>query len=347
MLSGVLFSSARAQTLEQVQVNSNGGNATDPFPDDLFVQVTSPPEYERGCCLDSNSGEWEGPPYESEQGGLGSTCKLGWGVNFTDDSTSADDAARGSLVHGWPEIESGAVQIPHYQDNQIVEEITGYFVLTHDLSEDSAYHEAAVSFPLGRGVYATARFTTLSPSSDEAGGSFGAYKVKGTETPSEWNYEQINLAMDTVAIVGSLPKYGTNESDEYTGTPSADSFFLGGGDDRADGAEGDDLLAGQAGNDTLIGGSGNDKAKGGAGNDKLYGDAAPGGQAQANRRGLAAAQEEVGNDLLSGGAGNDKLIGGPGMDKLNGGPGTDTCFFDSKKELKRATSCEHKKQRNL
>lgn len=347
LLAGILFAPAEAQVLEQVQVNSNGGNPTDPFPDDLFVQVTSPSEYQRGCCLDSNSGEWVGPEYESEQGGLGSTCTMDWGVTFDADATSAEDAARAKLGHGWSEIESGAVQIPHYQDGEIVEEITGFFILTHELAEDFAYYEASVSFPLGRGVYATAEFVTLSPSSDEAGGSYGAYKVKGTETPSEWNYEQIHIAMDTVALAGSLPKYGTNESDDYTGTGSDDSFFLGGGDDRANGMEGDDTLSGQAGNDTLIGGADNDKVKGGAGDDRLYGDSGPEGEATPGRANLAAAQEPIvyaGNDVLSGGGGNDRLDGGPRTDVLKGGPGIDTCIFDSKKELKRATSCEKKKR---
>ncbi len=40
------------------------GNEGVVFSQALGVTFTSPPDYRRGCCYDSNSGEWLGPKYE-------------------------------------------------------------------------------------------------------------------------------------------------------------------------------------------------------------------------------------------------------------------------------------------
>jgi len=83
----------------------------------------------------------------------------------------------------------------------------------------------------------------------------------------------------------SLVPIPTAAADNLMGTPNADTFYGGAGNDRLNGADGDDLLHGDADADTLVGG---------AGNDALFGD--------------------DGNDMLDGGGGADTLYGGLGDD---------------------------------
>ncbi|MEA2447964.1 MAG: hypothetical protein QOK47_1601 [Actinomycetota bacterium] len=350
LLLGVLPAApAFADVVEQVQVKGNGGNPTDGFPEDLFVQVTSPPDYNRGCCQDSNSGEWVGPNYEaSGDSSLSGPTTIDWRVGTEATPTSIEQAARDALTFDeWPEVEAGAISVPRYENDQVVEQIDAYFIVTHDDTKDSAYYEGAVAWYLGRDVYGSAEFALLRPSSDSAG-SFGEYQVNGTKA-SDWQNETVHTAIANVAVVGPLPKYGSDGDDDIEGSENNDVIYLGGGNDKADGDEGDDKLAGQGGNDTVAGGPGNDRVSGNAGNDKLYGDLSPGEEQRAARFSAMQAEESndvlnggAGNDLAGGGAGADKLIGGPGTDVLQGGPGKDTCVFDSKKEAQRSTSCEKK-----
>jgi Ca2+-binding RTX toxin-like protein len=90
-------------------------------------------------------------------------------------------------------------------------------------------------------------------------------------------------------------RFGSSESDTFSGDFDADRLFGLGGDDQLDGNRGADYLEGGAGNDVLQGGPQDDALVGGAG-----------------------------NDFLLGGPENDVLVGGPGADRLEGGPGNDT-----------------------
>jgi Ca2+-binding RTX toxin-like protein len=257
------------------------------------------------------------------------------------------------MVHGWPDAETYAKTVLRSENGEEVEEIDAFVLITHEQSTNSAYYEGAVAFYLGNDVYAAARFGLLSPSSDEAGGSYGKYYVHDNVPPSQWNNDSLHRAIDGVFLEGSLPKYGTSGDDEVEGSESDDVILLGDGNDVADGDEGDDRLNGQGGNDIVAGGPGRDRVLGGSGNDKLYGDTAP-GEAAVGRTALRAAEADTAsNDVLSGGPGSDvadggegadKLIGGAGLDVLKGGPGTDTCVFDSAKEIRKSSSCEHKKR---
>lgn len=148
--------------------------------------------------------------------------------------------------------------------------------------------------------------------------------------------------------------YGTGGDDTGKGTGGVDLFYGGAGDDTYDGgggndgvwgAEGQDELGGGTGadlldgggdGDSLVGGDGKDNLKGGDGNDELVGDGP-------NSVGMVGAERYLAGswvDSLLGGAGRDRLNGGPGLDILNGGPGTDTCVVESRREKRRAKSCE-------
>jgi Ca2+-binding RTX toxin-like protein len=100
--------------------------------------------------------------------------------------------------------------------------------------------------------------------------------------------------------------YGSG-NDNVTGTSSADTFYMGFGDDRASMGGGNDRVYGQDGNDNLRGGVGNDRVAGDLGNDYVYG--------------------ETGNDVLFGGEGTDRLYGGDGADNLSGNIGNDALYL--------------------
>lgn len=87
---------------------------------------------------------------------------------------------------------------------------------------------------------------------------------------------------------------GTERDDSRFGTNNADTFYLKGGDDYAEGEGGDDVMHGGDGRDTLHGVGGDDTLYGEGGSDMLIGDA--------------------GRDVLIGGAGGDSLYGKGGGD---------------------------------
>jgi len=331
--------SAFAQVADDVKVA--GSAATGGFPEDLFVRVVSPPEYVRGCCQDGTSGEWLGPDYQTSDGETVGPSAIEWSVIFDDEATSPAMAARRDQFQGWPEVESAAIQVKRYENDQVVQELPGHFIVSKNDAPDAADYEASVAVELGGGVFAAAGFTVIDP-------AYNDLKVKRTIPADKWNSDQIHIAINSMALIGPLPTFGTEGDDEVQGTNKDDVIVLGKGNDKSNGDDGNDKLNGQAGNDIVEGGLGNDRVVGGAGNDKLYGDNALGSGGGAARR-YTAAQDlnDVvlgggGKDLVSGGGGNDRLVGGPGLDVIKGGPGTDTCVFDRKEELKKSSECEKK-----
>ncbi|RME15833.1 MAG: calcium-binding protein, partial [Alphaproteobacteria bacterium] len=136
---------------------------------------------------------------------------------------------------------------------------------------------------------------------------------------------------------------GTDGTDSYVGTTMADTFHLGGGNDKAWGGagldrlfgeagkdrlfgeEGDDQMVGGGAGDALFGGAGDDTMRGGAGNDRLS--AGDGNDSLEGGGGADRLSGGAGNDTLTGGAGRDTLIGGAGSDRLVGGGGVDRFVF--------------------
>ena len=147
-----------------------------------------------------------------------------------------------------------------------------------------------------------------------------------------------DIAMMAQSITATHRTFvGTDRSETFTVTSSADVVLAGGGNDRimssASYALADDsesltltgnlaltgtgnnaanslrgngaanVLSGRGGDDLLYGEGGNDTLWGGDGNDTLYG--------------------QAGNDTMFGGAGADTLNGSNGIDRLDGGSGND------------------------
>ncbi len=111
--------------------------------------------------------------------------------------------------------------------------------------------------------------------------------------------------------------FGSNDTDDLTGTSGADNFTglgenqdtvsAGAGDDSLYGGLGDDSLDGGADNDIIMGDDGRDHLAGGTGDDSITGDA--------------------GNDTINGNDGNDTIDGGDGDDLIyvnSGASGTDS-----------------------
>ena len=318
LLIALPHSVAAAVEIETVQLKGIIGNPTDWLPDDLLVRITSPDGYaDAPCCHDSNSGEWSGPTYQGP-GGSG-TASIIYAVTAEAEATSLEESILANLTHDYPVIDQGPVGIPHIRNGMEVERIEGLWMLTRcTFDSECAQYESAVAFPLTEDLHVVVHFSLLSPSSS----SDFVNGVPGTE----FNEAMAREAVGLVELVGDLPVLGLASDDFLEGTVTNDTVSGGGGDDEEHGGLGNDTLNGQGGNDILDGGPGDDVASGGSGNDGLFGDG--------------------GRDFLSGGAGNDRLGGGPGLDRINGGGGRDTCFFDSKREQRKAKSCEVRKIKN-
>jgi hypothetical protein len=193
---------ALGQVTDRVQVGVAGRNVTRGFSPALFVQVASPPDYAKGCCYDGDSGQWVGPRYQTQTGNLGGDSSIDWGVAFESRFATAEAAARGKLIHGYPDVASGATTVPHLVGGRNVGSIPAFMVLTAE-GGNSARHEGALAFPLGRRVYAIARFAVFNPSSVSAA-PFGDYTVKGV-LASTWNRDQATTALAGIALEGNLP----------------------------------------------------------------------------------------------------------------------------------------------
>ena len=131
-------------------------------------------------------------------------------------------------------------------------------------------------------------------------------------------------------------------NDHVTGTPRAESFALGAGDDIVNAGAGDDAIDGGSGNDVLRGGHGNDAIAGGDGSDTATYDertqgeplvimlATPGGDGAAGESDTLAGVENVvggaSNDVIIGDDGANALIGGPGLDSIDGRGGADAIY---------------------
>jgi Ca2+-binding RTX toxin-like protein len=112
--------------------------------------------------------------------------------------------------------------------------------------------------------------------------------------------------------------FGGGGNDFIDGSVGDDELHGGDGNDVLLGRDGADKLFGDAGNDTLSGGVGNDQMFGGDGDDTMFGDerTAPGPETV-----LAAGQTD--DDYMEGGKGNDTMYGGAGVDHMIGDSSSD------------------------
>ena len=234
-------------------------------------------------------------------------------------------------------------------------EFTAFWINDHDVD---GLNEAWQSSTSGS-VFGAPHELSVDAAGDEPDKAHGDRNDAG-ETVAGWSrfVEGDNArAQVTPVAEGEPPASGTDGNDDLEGTSDDDIVHLMGGDDTYNGNAGNDSVYGEIGNDklaggagrdlldggantdTLTGGDGEDTLKGGGGNDVLTGDGANSiARADGTEGRYFAAAGGV--DVLLGGGGRDRLTGGIGLDRLNGGPGKDVCIVDSRKEKRRAQSCE-------
>ena len=199
---------ARAQVEDRITLRGQSGNPTDHYSPALAIVAVSPPEYERGCCYDSNGGEWTGPRYQATgQPSLGANSSYDWSVGVAVREGGTRAALIANLVQDWPVVSEGRQQVKHRVGGRAVGTVGGYWVLTRSPfgGADDARMEAAVGFSLCDGNTAYARFSLLIPSGDSAGGStgFGEYLING-KSPTVWNAEKGMQSIRGIRFEGNL-----------------------------------------------------------------------------------------------------------------------------------------------
>lgn len=194
---------------DRIGLRGQSGNPTDHYSPALAVVVASPPEYRRGCCYDSNGGEWVGPRYQATgRASLGADSKYDWTVGVAVKAGATRKALLDSLTHDWPVVAEGTRQVPHRVGGRAAGTIAGYWVLTRSTfyGAEDAQMEAAIGVPLCDGNTAYAKFGLLLPSGDSAGGAqgFGDYLING-KRPTVWNAEKAMQAVRGIRLEGNRP----------------------------------------------------------------------------------------------------------------------------------------------
>ena len=192
---------ATAATTDRVQVGREGQNATAGYPLGLFTSVTLLPDYRALGRFDGESRNWEGPSYSD--GSLGGKSTLDWQVTFEPAGSAAAAAAKG-LTHAWPVAERPRVRIPHRVGRRSVGSIPAVALLTKAPGDNNAQYESVLAFPLCRGLFATAKFSLLSPVSEYGGDPADPFLIKGVPT-KQWNHDRALAALGQVALEGYLP----------------------------------------------------------------------------------------------------------------------------------------------
>ncbi len=186
---------AAANGIERIPVRAAGPTA---FAPGLTLALTSPPRYASGPRA-PESGRWIGPRYDSvSTPGLGGNAAIDWSVALDTSSKTTDAAALAATTLGFPEDQRGGIAIPHIVGKTQVGTILGFYVLEVAWNTpDSARAEAAVAFPLAKGVYATARFALLEPPSDD-------FRIEGGVSPTSWNRGQAFIAAASFRVEGNF-----------------------------------------------------------------------------------------------------------------------------------------------
>ena len=217
---------AAATSVERVRVAGPGVTAA--FPRGVSLELSSPPEYQRGSVSsDRTSGRWLGPQYWAS----GDTSKRGtssirWSVDFEGRAGPAQAVALAGPRHGWPLDKKDPIAVPHLVGKRIVGTILGYYTITRAPAPNDASFEAALAFPVGPKAFSIVRFELSDPAADSSG-EWGDYLVGGLDLPSIWARGQAFWAMSGVRLLGNLPPTRIALSDSgrtLSGTVS-DAFY--------------------------------------------------------------------------------------------------------------------------
>lgn len=193
----------------RVLVRGLEGNPTDHYSSTLAVAVVSPAEYKRGCCHDSNGGEWTGPRYEATgRPSLGGTSSIDWSVGVAVKGGATRAALIAKLTHDWPVVSEGRQAVPHRVGGRSAGTIGGYWILTRSTfsGADDSRMEAALGIPLCDGNTVYTKFSLLLPSGNSAGGAigFGDYVINGMR-PTDWNAAKAMQSIRGVRLEGNRP----------------------------------------------------------------------------------------------------------------------------------------------
>ncbi len=178
---------ALAQVEDRISLKATGGNDLAHYSPALAIVAVSPPEYKRGCCYDSNGGEWTGPRYQaSGDPSDGAVHKFDWTVGVAVRAGGTRAALIANLTHDWPVVSEGKQLVKHRVGGRAAGTIGGYWLLTRSPlgGTDDARMEAAVGFSLCDGNTAYAKFDLLFPSSNLT--NSGEYGINGTRM-TDWN----------------------------------------------------------------------------------------------------------------------------------------------------------------
>lgn len=198
----LIVPAATAAPTDRVQVGRPGQNATAGFPLGLYTSVELLPDYRAVDRFDGTSRDWVGPRYSS--GSLGGDSTIDWHVGFVR-AASAVAAAEGTLgVFPWPIVERPQVRVPHRVGSRTVGSIPAAALLTKGPGDNNAQYQSALAFPLCRGLFATAKFSLLSPSSDHTGDPSKPFLVNGVPA-RQWNHDRAVEALAQVTLDGYLP----------------------------------------------------------------------------------------------------------------------------------------------
>lgn len=196
---------ASAGVTQRAQVGVSGRNSTHGYPASLYVVFKSPPDYNAGCCYDGDGAEWRGPRYVAEKKpDFDGDTKLDWGAYFETRVSTSEQAARESFIFkSWVDVSKTTVGVPHVVNGREVGTIPGVAVMTRSPGKTSAAFEAALGFPLCRGLFVSALFSATAPLNEETG-LYGKYLVNGVPV-SQWNRTQLETALQGVSLEGNLP----------------------------------------------------------------------------------------------------------------------------------------------
>lgn len=205
MVVGVALSAVE----NRISLKATGGNDLAHYSPSLTIVAVAPPGYKRGCCYDTNGGEWVGPRYEATgRPSLGANSSYDWSVGVAVRAGGTRKALIDNLTHDFPVVSEGKQLVEHRVGGRVVGKIAGYWVLTRSTfgAADDARMEAAVGFPLCDGNTAYAHFSLLIPSGNSAGGEigFGEYVISGMR-PSDWNTEKGMQAIRGIRFEGNRP----------------------------------------------------------------------------------------------------------------------------------------------
>ena len=153
--------------------------------------------------FDGESRNWAGPAYRAASGLGGRPSTIDWQVTFVR-AGSAAAAARGALAQSWPVAERPSVRVPHRVGTRVVGTVPAATLLTKGPGDNNAQFESALAFPLCRGLFATAKFSLLSPGSVYGTDPSDAFLVDG-EPSREWNHDRAIEALAQVTLDGHLP----------------------------------------------------------------------------------------------------------------------------------------------